>query len=515
MKYTFQLRGKSVTVAPIRDLAAVLPTTERRAEMTRAKLAGLFGTAAGDDTRGGAAGLVLPARNRKLFESAGWVFVEPQRAVATAAVARAAVEGADAVRQVYLGRSGTLVGTDRLTVGFDPDVTDAQVKSRVKEDGLRVVRRLDFAGVAYEVRIPTKRPELEVVQELQARGNRYRFVEPVFLEALTGRLTPPDPQYGNQWHHANDGSDGGTAGADIRSEAAWDLSLGAGVRVAVIDNGMQVNHPDLRAGIVGGGYFQDDNAGGANFVRWTPGTAGFPNGSHGTSCLGMAGARHNNGRGGCGSAPLCDLIAVACLGDQIGTQLTLARAVAYAADPTTEDTVATAAQGAHVIACSLGPNGADWDMTSVLDLAIERAATQGRGGLGVPILWAATNGPYDISSDEVCSHPRVLAVSRSNRLDLEDGAGFGDRLAFLAPGVDVHTTVSGSGNGFVTGCSFAAPLAAGVAALVLARHPTWSRDQVAQRLFDSCDKVGGVVYDANGRHPEYGHGRINAERAVQ
>lgn len=515
MKYTFQMRGKPVTVAPIRDVAAVMPTTERRAGMAKSKLAGLFGTLAVDDTRGGGAGMVLPSRNRKLFESAGWVFVEPQQAIARAAVSRAAIEGADAVRQVYLGRSGTLVGTDRLTVSFEPDITDAEAKQRIKDDGLRVVRRLEFAGLAYEVRIPSRRPELEVVQELQALGNRYRFVEPVFLEALAGRMTPTDPHYGDQWQHSNNGSNGGVLGADIKSEKAWDANLGAGVRVAVIDNGMQVNHPDLKAGIMAGGYFQNGAVGTATFVRWTPGTPGFPNGSHGTSCLGMVGARHNNGRGGCGSAPLAEMIPIACLSDQIGTQLTLARAIAYAADPTTEDATATAGQGAHVISCSLGPNGADWDMQSILDLAIERAATQGRGGLGVPIFWAATNGPYDISLDEVCSHPRVVAVSRSNRLDLEDGAGYGDNLAFLAPGVDVYTTISGSSYDFVTGCSFSAPLAAGVAALVLERYPGWTRDQVVNRLFGSCDKIGGVVYDAVGRHPEYGYGRINAERAVQ
>ena len=96
-------------------------------------------------------------------------------------------------------------------------------------------------------------------------------------------------------------------------------------------------------------------------------------------------------------------------------------------------------------------------------------------------------------------------------------AGGGDLLKpdILAPGVDVYSTRSGSGYGFSTGCSYSAPLAAGVAALVLARHPDWTRDQVRLRLRESCDKVGGVPYDAQGRHDEYGFGRINAEKAVQ
>ena len=515
MKYTFELRGKPVTLATIDSVTAVRPTAEVRGGLSRSKLTARFGGAPADDTRGGSAGLVLPSRNRKLFELAGWVFVEASAAIATAAVSRSVVEGTEAVRRVYLGRSGTLIGTDRVTVQFDPDVTEKEVKERLKADRLKLVRRLGFAPNTYEVRISDKRPELEAVQDLQKRTSQYRFVEPVFLEAITGRHTPSDPDFGNQWQHRNDGSNGGVVGADIKSEAAWDLTRGQGVRLALIDNGMQVKHPDFRAGIVGGGYFVSDGMGGSTFQRWQPGQAGFPNGDHGTFCLGMAGARMDNNLGGCGSAPEADLLAIACLVDQIGTQLTLARAIAYAADPTTEDAQASPADGAHVISCSLGPNGANWDMTSVLELAITRAAVQGRGGLGVPILWAASNGPYDIVHDQVCSHPDVMAVSRSNRNDLEDGAAYGPKLEFVAPGVDVYSTRSGSAYGYKTGCSFAAPLAAGVAALVLARHPTWTRDQIRQRLRDSCSKVGGVIYDAHGRHDEYGYGRINAELAVR
>lgn len=410
MKYTFKLRGKPVTLATIDAVTAVQPTSDLRAALPRTKLIARFGAAPPDDTRGGSAGLVLPARNRKLFERAGWLFVEALGAVAKAAVSRAAVEGTEAVRRVYLGRGGTLIGTDRVTLQFDPDVTDAQVKARLKADGLRLVRRLGFAPNTYEARVPARRPELEVVQELQARRAAYRFVEPVLLEAITSRYTPTDPGFGNQWQHRNDGSNGGVAGADIESEQAWDVTRGQAVRLAVIDNGIQVNHPDLKAGIVGGGYFVSDGTGGSTFQRWQPGQPGFPSGDHGTFCLGMAGARMGNTSGGCGSAPEADLLAIACLVDQIGTQLTLARAIAYAADPTTEDAQASSADGAHVISCSLGPNGADWDMTSVLELAIATAAVQGRDGRGVPILWAATNGLFVVAVP--AGHDTVEAAAR-------------------------------------------------------------------------------------------------------
>ena len=123
MKYTFKLRGKAVTVATIDAVTAVQPTDRLRSRLSQAKLTARFGAPPPDDTRGGSAGLVLPARNRKLFERAGWMFVEPLAAVAKAAVRRASVQGAEAVRRVYLGRGGTLIGTDRVTVQVDPDVS--------------------------------------------------------------------------------------------------------------------------------------------------------------------------------------------------------------------------------------------------------------------------------------------------------------------------------------------------------------------------------------------------------
>jgi subtilisin family serine protease len=132
-------------------------------------------------------------------------------------------------------------------------------------------------------------------------------------------------------------------------------------------------------------------------------------------------------------------------------------------------------------------------MTSVLQLAIERAAREGRNGRGVPIFWAASNGRDDISGDEVCSHADVLAVSRSNREAAEGGAAYGQKLEFLAPGVNVVATDPGGILRVRTGCSFAAPLAAGVAALIISCKQDLTRDEIRARLKNSCDKIGGVL----------------------
>jgi subtilisin family serine protease len=204
---------------------------------------------------------------------------------------------------------------------------------------------------------------------------------------------------------------------------------------------------------------------------------------------------------------------VACLGDQVGTQSTLARAIAYAARPSLENAALGTSAGADIIACSLGPNGAMWQIRQVLSDAIDFAATQGRGGKGCAIFWACTNGNFPIGSDEICSHADVIAVGRSRSDDQDDGSGFGPQLEFLAPGVQVRIPASGGGYQFTTGTSYAAPCAAGIAALAVAKHPEVTARQLRQLLRGTCDRTGNLPY-INGRNTRFGHGRVNAKRAV-
>jgi hypothetical protein len=259
------------------------------------------------------------------------------------------------------------------------------------------------------------------------------------------------------------------------------------------------------------GFFK----GGAIGATFTQGTAGMPDSNHGTFCAGMVGARRGNAVGGVGAAPDCELMLVACLGDQVGTQTTLARAVAYAANPATEVPGADPADGADIVVSSLGPNGADWDLTTTLQLAIEGAAAAGRQGRGLAIFWAASNGRnVSVSLDEVVSHPDVIAVVRSTRGDLEDNAARGPEVELIAPGVDVFSTESGDDYGTSTGTSFAAPCAAGCAALALSVNPDLTRDELRRVMRASADQIGGVVYDATGHNDDYGFGRVNAFQAV-
>ena len=504
MERYFYRRGERIPVTEIDGVVAVRVADDRRGVVNPAAL--------GEVAAGAAASrpaLQLDVQEARALEADGWLFVRPESTIAAARVSRNLPDQLDDISAVYQQADGhVLLGTPTLTVQFDPELTEADARARLDGLGLTVVRELRFAPNQFEVVIPAGADQLEVANTLQEQAGTVH-AEPTFVEYIGQRLTPTDPTYVQQWQLNNVGAGGGVAGADIKAERAWDFTRGAGTRVAVIDNGFDVAHVDLAPAVTAeSGFF--DNTG--TFRRTL---TGYPDDDHGTFCAGMAAARHNNGNDGCGSAPEARLLLVATQNDQVGTQATLARAVAYAANPAMEIAGADPATGADVIVSSLGPNGANWALTAVLENALVFAAGQGRRGRGTPIFWASSNGNnVDIALDQVVSHRDVIAVGRSQRTDVEDNSARGAQLDFVAPGVSVVSTASGGGTRTDTGTSFAAPLSAGVGALVLSVNPNLHAQEVCQVLRDTCDKIGGVAYDAAGHNLDYGFGRVNAFRAV-
>ncbi|MBB2924639.1 S8 family serine peptidase [Cellulomonas cellasea] len=504
MEREYFVRGERRTVEQVEDVGVVKAAPDARARLDDAAASAGTATAARD------AG--LSAETADAFRQAGWLLVEPSPAEDGLRAREESddVERAGALVRRPNGRFGIV--TRRLTLQLDPGLAPEEAEATLAELGLSHLLTLNFAPNLYEVDTVAHADAIEAAAVLDGDA-RVVFAEPSLVEHVGQRFTPTDPRYTEQWQWSNTGQNGGTVGADVSVETAWDTTRGAGVTVAVIDNGFNAEHEDLREGVLAtSGFFRTNGSGAPEFVQ---GTAGMPGSNHGTFCAGMVGARQGNGVGVSGAAPESDLMLLAALGDQVGTQVTLARAVGYAADPSTLVPGADPASGADVLVSSLGPNGADWDLTEVLRLSLESAATNGRQGRGLAIFWAASNGDnVDVLQDEVVSHPDVIAVVRSDRDDHEDNAARGPEVELIAPGVDVVSTTS-SGYGASTGTSFAAPCAAGVAALALAVDPELSRDQLRAVMHDSADKVGGVAYDANGHNDDYGFGRVNAARAVE
>jgi subtilisin family serine protease len=504
MDREYYSRGERKSVEVLDDVVAIKVAPDDR---------GLAPDAESFGTEALAADVGIPRETLEAFQNANWLIVEPAPDVSRSLDAERALAGTEDVGLVVRRDNGTVgIATQRLNVQVADEFSEAQAEAILTDAGLRVLGRLRFAPNLFEVDAGPGEDSLAASLRLHD-DPRFKFAEPAFTEHIPVRMTPTDPRFAEQWQWSNTGQNGGVTGADVSAEKAWEHTRGKGIRVAVIDNGFNAEHEDLKAGVAGvSGFFSDAT----DPATFTQGTAGMPDGDHGTFCAGMVGARHNNNVGGCGAAPESDLMLVACLGDQVGTQTTLARAVAYAADPSTAVVGADPADGADILVSSLGPNGADWDLTQTLDLALQFSAVNGRSGRGLAIFWAASNGRnVDVMKDEVVSHPDVIAVVRSTRKDLEDNAARGPEVELIAPGVDVFSTTGDGGYGKSTGTSFAAPCAAGCAALALSMNPRMSRDELRAIMHDSAGKIGGVVYDANGHNDDYGYGRVNADAAVQ
>lgn len=416
---------------------------------------------------------------------------------------RRAMGGSGSVTRTVTIGGRLLLETPRVVVQFAEGTDEADRTMIRQRYNLVMIRRLDFAPLTEIAAVLGGRNAADVSLQLLDE-HAVEFAEPDFVENV-GRRELNDPDINRQWHLRNLAA----PGADISAFAAWEVSTGEGVKLAVIDNGFDATHADLQFGNLSGWYRSTADMLDADFVQ---GLSGMPVRNHGTACAGMATARGGNGYGGVGVAYGAQLMAIACISDQIGTQSTLARALGYAALPSSEGGTENA--GADVIVSSLGPSmDASWSLSQTLRTAIEVVTTSGRDGKGIPLFWACTNGNFPISADEICSHPAVIAIGRSTSADNDDASGFGPELACLAPGVDVYLPSAPNKFAVTTGTSFAAPCAAGVAALVLGTNDRLSGAEVRAILEQSCDKVGAVPY-LSGRNDRFGFGRVNAKAAV-
>ncbi len=465
----------------------------------------------GDALATEASALATTEEQTAAFHKAGWSFLRGKDAAIEAvrtSRARSQFPRQADVGEVFRDAAGRImVNAGELTVKFDPEHDDNYCRAILADVGGEVVRPLRFSKNLYEVRAVEGANAIALSNALDSRDD-VSYAEPTMIEHIPERLAPNDPRYSEQWQWNNTGQTGGTAGADISAEQAWTVTRGGGATVAVIDNGFDVAHEDLRDGLhPNTGYFRADRTYAAML-------SGYPGSFHGTFCAGMSGARWNNSIGVVGSAPECRLQLIAALNDQVGAQVTLARAVALAADPTVEMPDADPRTRADVISCSLGPNGAPFELTAVLRDAIEFAARSGREGRGCPIFWATDNQDVPVSMDDVCSHPDVIAVGRSTARDTHDNSAHGPELDFLAPGVEVFSTAPGNAYTTGVGTSYAAPASAGVCALLVSADPAISASDVRRALRESCEKIGADPY-VGGRNDRHGFGRVDARRALK
>ncbi len=421
-----------------------------------------------------------------------------------------------------------VVYTENFFVKFADGVAARRCRRVLKEYRLSVKRELDYATNAFFVAAAegTGRKTFRLAQRLlEEKG--VDLCHPELVRAVRGRQAFPD-----QWHLQSTTIGGRQVDAHANVAAAWALSEGQGVTIAVIDDGVDLDHEEFAS--AGKIVAPRDVTRRTNDPR--PGN----NDHHGTACAGVAcgDGRH----GASGVAPMARLMPVR-LRSGLGSQAE-ADAFFWAAQ-----------NGADVISCSWGPvDGTWWEASDPVHsqvvplpdstrLAIDWAIANGRAGRGCVITWAAGNGNESADNDGYARYEKVIAVAACNdrgkrsaysdfgravwcafpssdgEPSLTPGIWTTDRTG--APGYNAGLAARGDEAGNYTnafgGTSSACPGAAGVAALVLARNPALRWDEVKDILRRACDRVdpSGGAYDAEGHSAFYGYGRLNAETAVR
>ncbi|MFT5779165.1 MAG: hypothetical protein ACI837_002122 [Crocinitomicaceae bacterium] len=341
---------------------------------------------------------------------------------------------------------------------------------------------------------------------------------------VTMRSTMPgDPSITAQWHHLNTGGGGGTADADIDSDEAWDITTGGttatghDIVVCLVEGGGgNLDHQDLAPNrwvnvdeIDGNGLDDDGNGYTDDYNGWNTGSNNddYGNSGHGTNCLGMIGAKGDNGIDVAGANWDVKLM-VMNMGGSL-TQANVVIAYTYPLVMRQRWNNSGGTEGAFVVATSAswGIDGAD---PNSYPLWCDFYDTL--GAYGILNVGATTNSNLDVDvagdMPTACASDYMIGVGRTDNNDNTAG-GYGDQTIELgAPGINVVTTngtsMGATGITTTTGTSFSCPLTAGVIGLAYSipctdfmaavmANPQQGADMVLQALLDGTDPKAALA----------------------
>ncbi len=448
--------------------------------------------------------------------------------------------------------------SDQIIARFTEGATPSIIQSICSATGVRPLRQLPGTKSIFVLQVSHKagKNPVKVANDL-ARNEHIDYAEPDLIDRVMAANIPQDPGFQLQWYLRSWNGDNAIAEADVSILGAWELTRGSrDVVVAVIDDGFELSHPDFAGDgkIVHPLDFVDGD---------TDPTPDRTLGDyHGTPCAGVAIAEQN-GLGVVGSAPGCAFMPV--------------RIPFQQRDSDWWDVFHEVSQRANIISCSWGPPPV-WAplSTALYDKFHHISLAGGPRGKGCLLVFAAHNynaplndtndtgfhwrnltdppGEYRLTTEHIlngmAAHPDVIAVSASTSMGQKAiYSNWGAEISVCAPssnghpldptqpapGLGVWTTdneletpgfKSGSQfTGNFGGTSSAAPLVAGVAALVLSANPDLSSLQVRRLLEETADKIEDPQpdpmlgmqkgqYDQHGHSEWFGFGKINASRAV-
>lgn len=398
---------------------------------------------------------------------------------------------------VFLGADGgPVIPTRDVLIRFAPGVDRAAQLAAIGASGLAVLDA-DWAGMenAYRLR-SAARSGVEVFDQLDVvmAAAPLEFAEPDMLFTGSGGAIPTDFYFPDQWGLRNTGQSGGVVGVDVNAVPAWDVTPGSpDVGVLVIDTGVDGAHADLAL------------AGGRDFTNDPDANDGRPVNefdNHGTAVAGCVNASWN-GVGVVGVAPAAPVysartfISTNANGNWSGVASWTVNAIAWA----------------HGLGLRVTNNSNYYGFSSG---AIASVYAQTREAGMVHFASAGNEASTQVSYP--ASLPTVNAVAAVRRNGTRASfSNFSSLIAFSAPGQTIFSTDRSGPDGYtgtdwaiVDGTSFASPMAAGVAALILSVRPTLTPDEVEWIMEDTALDLGAPGFDV-----ETGWGLVRAFPAIE
>ena len=425
--------------------------------------------------------------------------------------ARIANVSSSAVAEVAAKYGDAEVIPGEMIVKLNPGMENGLMGDFASEYGAKMVEKFDmpqsmfksFDGDLIRIKLPAGISYQEAVAAMKDDA-RVAYAEPNLVYTLEdvqqgqdqqGQQPPRDPSSPNDldeklWGLNNTGQTGGTAGAHVSAKDAWKIQTGNGSDngplIAVIDTGIDYNHPDLKANIwtnpgeIAGDGIDNDNNGVIDDVHGY--NAFADNGdpmdghSHGTHCSGTIAGVGNNGQGVTGVMQDANLMAVKIFSDSGRTSVdAIVRGIAYSAK-----------MGADITSNSWGGGGRS---EAIYDAFRTNDALH---------VIAAGNSNYD--NDKRDNFPsnydldNIVAVAATTHTD--ERASFSQwgakNVDVAAPGKDIYSTVNGGGYASYSGTSMATPHVSGGAGLIMSEYPEASNAEIKARLIHGSDRVASL-----------------------
>lgn len=363
-----------------------------------------------------------------------------------------------------------------VVVRFRPGVAEAAATAVVARQGLSILGPVGSTG---DVLVETRgKPAAEVAARLRSDPR----VEGADLNhRRRAAVVPNDPCFTNA---GNDPRCNGNQAylANLGMPSAWDLSRGSNLTVAVLDTGVDLDHPEFLGRVLPGW----------DFVNNLPLAA--DDDGHGTRVAGVAAAGTDNGIGVAGTAWSARILPVKVLdANGEGTDDDVASGITWAVD-----------NGAKVINVSLGGPDDGMALRDAVNYALARDV----------VMVAAAGNDSSGQGFYPAAYPGVVSVTAT------DAAGgfaafsnYGPWTSVAAPGVGITSTswITGpfEAYGKGSGTSFAAPIVSGIAVLLRSANPTWTQSQVGDQLRRTATDMGAAGFD-----PRYGYGWVNPSAAL-